>query len=118
MSLSSKSNINVFNIFSKLTCFIVDEKIFALFQLVDAKKIKRFSEYLAELRVLLNWKLRGDSARVWILWTVNNYFFSRRHISSEQNGSIALLFSQNLFQVFEHDPVYAVHNLQLKIAVD
>lgn len=56
------------------TCLVVNEEIFAMFRLLDAEEVQGFSEYLTELRVLLNGKLRGYFPGVGILRTVNDDF--------------------------------------------
>ena len=57
----------------KRTSFVVNEEEFSLLVLLDAEEVEGLPEDLAELRVLLDRKLRGDAAYirfcdiVWVL---------------------------------------------------
>lgn len=80
----------------KPTRLVVNEKIFAVFQFLDAEKVQGLPQYLAELRVLLNGELRGYLPGVGILRSVNDDFFRRWDVRREQDRRVALFLPQDL----------------------
>ena len=95
---------------------VINEKVLALPVLVYREEIQRFLQNLRKLRVFLDGELRGNGAGIGFVRSVHHDFLGRWNVSRNENGSVALLLPQNLFQVLEQQSLHARRHLQLGTA--
>ncbi len=73
-----------------LTCSVVDEKVLLALLLVDAEEVLRLLQDLAELDVLAEGELAGNSPFVGALRTVHDDLLRRGHVRRQQDGRVNL----------------------------